>query len=139
MEMILFVGLPGSGKSTFYKNYYFNTHLRISNDLLKTKNRTQKLLDFCRETNMSFVIDNTCTTKDVRKRYLDYCKSIRAPIKKVCIFFDTSIETCIERNNCRVGKECIPKKAIMMKAKELERPSLEEGFDELIVIDGGEK
>ena len=36
MEMILFVGLPGSGKSTFYKNHYFNTHLRISNDLLKT-------------------------------------------------------------------------------------------------------
>ena len=75
MEMILFVGLPGSGKSTFYKNHYFNTHLRISNDLLRTKNRTQKLLDFCRETNMSFVIDNTCTTKEVRKRFIEYCNS----------------------------------------------------------------
>lgn len=134
--MILFVGLPGSGKSTFYKNHYFNTHLRISNDLLRTKNRTQKLLDFCRGTNMSFVIDNTCTTKEVRKRYIDYCKSISVPLRKVCIFFDTPIGTCIERNNCRVGKECIPQKAILMKAKGLERPSLEEGFDELIIIDG---
>lgn len=84
MEMILFVGLPGSGKSTFYKNHYFNTHLRISNDLLRTKNRTQKLLDFC-------------------------------------------------------GENRVPKTAILMKAKELERPSLEEGFDELIIIDGDNK
>ena len=139
MEMILFVGLPGSGKSTFYKNHYFNTHLRISNDLLRTKNRTQKLLDFCRETNMSFVIDNTCTTKEVRKRFIDYCNSIRAPLRKSCVFFDTPIGVCIERNNNRTGKERVPKTAILMKAKELERPSLEEGFDELIIIDGGDK
>ena len=37
MEMIIFVGLPGSGKSTYYKKYFFNTYLRISNDLLRTK------------------------------------------------------------------------------------------------------
>lgn len=28
MEAIIFVGLQASGKSTFYKNHYFNTHLR---------------------------------------------------------------------------------------------------------------
>lgn len=139
MEMILFVGLPGSGKSTFYKNHYFNTHLRISNDLLRTKNRTQKLLEFCKETNMSFVIDNTCTTKAVRKRFLDFCSTIRAPLKKICIYFDTLVGVCIERNNGRVGKEKVPRISILMKAKELERPALEEGFDEIIVIEGGKR
>ena len=139
MEMILFVGLPGSGKSTYYKNHYFNTHLRISNDLLRTKNRTQKLLEFCRETNMSFVIDNTCTTKAVRKRFLDFCSTINAPLKKICVYFDTPVGICIERNNGRVGKEKVPKTAILMKAKELEKPSPEEGFDEIIVIHGGKK
>lgn len=137
--MILFVGLPGSGKSTFYKNHYFNSHLRISNDLLGTKNRTNKLLEFCRETNMSFVIDNTCTTTEVRKRYLDFCSTVKSPVKKICIYFDTSIETCIERNNLREGKDRVPKTAILMKAKELEIPVLQEGFDELIVITGDEK
>ena len=139
MEMILFVGLPGSGKSTFYKNHYFNTHLRISNDLLKTKNRTQKLLEFCSETNMSFVIDNTCTTKAVRKRFLDFCSTIKAPLKKICIYFDTPVGVCIERNNERIGKEKVPITAILMKVKELERPALEEGFDEIIVIEGGKR
>ena len=88
---------------------------------------------------MSFVIDNTCTTKEVRKRFIDYCNSIKAPLRKICVFFDTPIGVCIERNNNRTGKERVPKTAILMKAKELERPSLEEGFDELIIIDGGDK
>ncbi len=43
MEMIIFVGLPGSEKSAYYKNHFFNFHLRISNDLLKTKSRSKKL------------------------------------------------------------------------------------------------
>ena len=37
MEAIIFVGLPGSGKSSFYKERFFNSHVRISLDLLKTR------------------------------------------------------------------------------------------------------
>jgi len=40
------------------KKYYFNSHLRISNDLLKTKNREKNLMEFCKNTNMLFVIYN---------------------------------------------------------------------------------
>ena len=36
MEAIIFVGLPGSGKSSFYKERFFDSHVRISLDLLKT-------------------------------------------------------------------------------------------------------
>jgi predicted kinase len=50
MEAIIFIGLQASGKSTFYKENFFNSHLRISNDLLKTKNRESRLIDFCIET-----------------------------------------------------------------------------------------
>lgn len=136
MEMILFVGLPGSGKSTYYKNHFFNSHLRISNDLLKTRNRTEKLLAFCRETDMSFVIDNTCTTKAVRKRFLDFCSTLKIPIHKKCIYFDSPIDVCIKRNQSRIGKEKVPEIAIFGKAKEFEIPEISEGFDELIIIKG---
>ncbi|NHZ34831.1 hypothetical protein [Massilia rubra] len=71
MEAIIFVGLQASGKSNFYKNNYFNTHLRISNDLLKTKYREKKLLDICLETSMPFVVDNTNPTREVRAKYID--------------------------------------------------------------------
>ncbi|MCB9352743.1 MAG: ATP-binding protein, partial [Lewinellaceae bacterium] len=32
MEGILFIGIQASGKSTFYKERFFNSHLRISLD-----------------------------------------------------------------------------------------------------------
>ncbi len=39
MEMIIFTGIPASGKSSFYKELFFNSHLRISMDLLNTRNK----------------------------------------------------------------------------------------------------
>lgn len=41
MEGILFIGIQASGKSTFYKERFFNSHLRISLDLL----HNSKLID----------------------------------------------------------------------------------------------
>jgi predicted kinase len=67
VQGIIFVGLPGSGKSTYYKEHFLNTHLRISNDLLKTKNREKLLLEFCKKTSMPFVIDNTNVQKKIVK------------------------------------------------------------------------
>lgn len=137
--MILLVGLPGSGKSTYYKEHFFNTHLRISNDLLRTKNRSARLLDFCFETKMSFVVDNTNTTKEVRNRFIQACDVTalkqNEPIKKICYFFNCDSKICLERNEKRTGKDRVPKQAIFFKAREFEVPSLEEGFDELNIVD----
>jgi hypothetical protein len=63
MEAIIFSGLPGSGKSSFYKERFFNTHVRISLDLLKTRYRETRILEACLETDQRFVIDNTNPTK----------------------------------------------------------------------------
>lgn len=134
MEMILFVGLPGSGKSTYYKNHFFNSHLRISNDLLKTKNRTKKLLEFCRDTNMSFVVDNTNITKDIRQQMIETVKVWPQDVFIKCIFFESDVQTCIERNRNRLGKDRIPDCAIYEKAKKLELPEMIEGFDQLLVV-----
>lgn len=139
MEMILFAGLPGCGKSTYYKEHFFNTHLRISNDLLKTKNRSARLLDFCFETKMSFVVDNTNTTKEVRSKIIQACDEAavkqKEPIKKICYYFECDSKICLERNENRTGKDKVPKQAIFSKAKEFEIPELEEGFDKMYIID----
>jgi len=55
MEVILLIGIQASGKSTFYKEKFFNSHIRISNDLLKTKNREKQLLEYCINTKMPIV------------------------------------------------------------------------------------
>jgi len=47
MEGIIFIGIQASGKSTFYKERFFNTHVRISLDLLNTRNKENHFFDKC--------------------------------------------------------------------------------------------
>lgn len=61
--MIIFIGIPASGKSSLYKEFFFNSHIRISMDLLNTRNKEGKLLRYCFETQSKMVIDNTNVTK----------------------------------------------------------------------------
>jgi len=49
MEAVIFIGIQGSGKSTFYNVRFFDTHVRINLDMLKTKHRQQLLLNACIE------------------------------------------------------------------------------------------
>ena len=39
MEMVLFVGIQATGKSSFYLERFFRTHVRINLDMLKTHHR----------------------------------------------------------------------------------------------------
>jgi predicted kinase len=133
MEAVILIGIQASGKSTFYKENFFNSHLRISNDLLKTKNREKLLLDFCRETQFSFVIDNTNVSRAVRQKYIAFAKSLSIPT--IGYYFKTDLKRSLQWNENRIGKERIPEKGIMAMFKQLERPSMEEGFDKLYYVE----
>lgn len=69
MEAVIFVGLQASGKSSFYTERFFSTHVRISLDLLRTRNRERRLLTACLETQQPFVIDNTNPSREERTKY----------------------------------------------------------------------
>ncbi len=134
MEAIIFVGLPGSGKSSFYKERFFNQYVRISLDLLKTRNRETRLLDVCLETCQQFVIDNTNPTKADRSRFIEVVKSARLQYTISGYYFESKVEDCLQRNARRPASERVPKVAILSKAAELQRPSLDEGFDQLFFV-----
>jgi hypothetical protein len=55
MEAVILIGIQGSGKSTFYRKRFFDTHMRISLDLLRTRHREKLLLRACLEGTQSFV------------------------------------------------------------------------------------
>ena len=82
---------------------------------------------------MPFVIDNTNTTKDVRRKYIQFSKSMGIPV--IGYYFRTNVQRSLEWNNTRTGKECISKVGILGTYKKLEIPSLEEGFDQLYYVD----
>ena len=66
MEAVILVGLQGAGQSSFYRERFFATHVRISLDLLKTRHRERRLLQACVETGQRFVVDNTNPTRAER-------------------------------------------------------------------------
>jgi len=132
MEAILFVGLQGSGKSSFYKERFFQTHVRISLDLLRTRYREKLFLDVCLKTDLRFVIDNTNPTREDRARYITAARSARYRI--VGYYFESDIADCVRRNAGRPLRERIPDAGIFATAKKLERPAFDEGFDQLFTV-----
>lgn len=140
MELIIFVGLPGSGKTSFYEEHYKTSHRHVSKDLLpgssNKKKRQDHLLKTSLQQNQSIVVDNTNPTVEERARIIELGRLYGARI--VGYFFQASIRECIARNERREGKKRVPKVAIFTAAKKLKAPIYEEGFDQLYIVQAGE-
>lgn len=132
MEGVIFTGIQASGKSTFYKDRFFRTHVRINLDQVKTRNRERRLLNVCLETGQPVVIDNTNPALEDRARYIARFKEYG--FKVVGYYFESKIEQAKERNSSRVAKEVVPLPGLLATYKRLVLPSLAEGFDELYYV-----
>jgi predicted kinase len=127
MEAVLLIGIQGSGKSTFYRERFFETHLRVSQDLLRTRNREQRILEVCLQTNMPFVVDKTNVTAEERGRYIEAARA--AGFRVVGYFFEPDPKGAFERNKARTRP--VPAAGLFGTLKRLQEPRLEEGFDRL--------
>jgi len=135
MEAVIFIGIQGSGKSHFYRERFFNSHVRISLDLLKTRGRERRLVELCFETQQPFVVDNTNATVANRAFYIETAKARGSRV--VGYFFEPSVTEALKRNERRTGTGRVPKVAIYATLKRLQRPSFREGFDELFFVKVG--
>ncbi len=132
MELIIFIGIQAVGKSTFYQQRFFNTHIRINLDMLKTRHREQILVNACLTAKQPFVIDNTNVTRSERARYIAAAKAAR--FRVAGYYFQSPIHDALERNRRRSGRQLIPEKGIAGTYKRLQLPQLDEGFDELYYV-----
>ncbi len=129
MEMILFIGCQGAGKTTFYRERFFKTHVRVNLDMLKTRHRERLLVLACLHMKQRFVVDNTNATVKDRQRYFDLARD--SHFKVIGYHFDATIEDALARNAQRAGKERIPEIGVRGTFARLVPPSHAEGFDEL--------
>lgn len=127
MEAVIFVGIQGSGKTSFYRERFFNTHVRISLDMLRTRRREQIVFRACLAAGQSFVIDNTNPLPIDRARYVS--ESRQAGFRVIAYYFESSLGDAMRRNNQRLGKEKIPPMALAATLKKLQAPSPQEGLD----------
>ncbi len=132
IQAVIFIGMQASGKSTFFKKKFADSHIRINLDMLKTRHREKKLIECCMDIGQSFVIDNMNLTKKDRLRYLPALKELKN-IKIHGYIFNTLLEDALERNNGR-GEKAVPEPALYKSFYSLEEPSFSEGFDELFYV-----
>lgn len=136
MEAIIFIGIQAAGKTSFYMERFFKTHIRINLDMLRTRHRESLLLNTCIEMKQPFVVDNTNPKKQDRERYIARAKE--AGFQIIGYYFQSQLLASIERNNQRNEEERIPEMGIRATHARLELPSYQEGFDKLYYVTIGE-
>lgn len=126
--MVIMIGIPGAGKSTFARNYNWTFEpILINLDTLKTRNREMSLILDAINHRQCLIIDNTNITRLERARYIHLAKE--NGYKVYGYFMQSVIKDCISRNENRANK--VPIKAIIAKSNQLEIPTYDEGFDML--------
>ncbi|UJB19739.1 MULTISPECIES: ATP-binding protein [Lysobacter] len=133
MEMLLFMGAQGAGKSTFYRERLFDTHVRVNLDMLATRHREKLLLLACFQMKQRFVVDNTNPTREQRAGYIALARIHGFAVVGYC--FESPLEDLRSRNAQRSGKARVPDVAILSTLKKFEHPSPGEGFDRLYRVD----
>jgi len=132
MQAVIFTGIQASGKSSFYKERFFNTHIRINLDMLHTRKREDILLHACLRAKQPFVVDNTNPTIEARAKYIEAARLERFEI--VGFFFDSRPAEATARSEGRAGKARVPAHVIEITYRKLQPPTYDEGFDRLYVV-----
>lgn len=136
LELIIFVGLQGSGKTTWYHEHLAATHVHVSKDLMPNarnrETRQQQQIEEALSGGRSVVVDNTNPSVDSRAPLIAIGHRHRARV--IAVYFEAHVPTSLMRNRAREGKARVPDVAIFQTKKQLVPPSRDEGFDEIRII-----
>ncbi len=141
--VVLAVGLPGSGKSSWFKRHNINA---LSSDMLRlllfddpTEQRFQDLV-FSNLRSMlkarliarrpiNYVDATNLSTHD-RQGWIKLARDFGYEVHAV--YFDVPVEVCLERNQRR--DRVVPEEAMRRMASKLRPPSFDEGFAKITVV-----
>ena len=135
-ELILFIGLQGAGKSSFYRANFAGTHDWVSKDRFPNNRnparRQRQLIEEALGAGRSVVVYNTNPSAADRAEPIALARSLGATV--VGYYFESRLAECLERNRQRQGKARVPDAALYAARKRLSLPSLAEGFDQLYYV-----
>jgi predicted kinase len=143
MEVVLLMGMPGAGKTSFFRERFAATHLHLSKDLWPhARRREERLLRRLSEAlgeGRAVVVDNTQVSRRARAGVLAVARAQGAHV--VGYFFAVRLQECLARNARRTGRARVPEEAVCILAQQLQPPARSEGFDALYRValrpDGG--
>jgi len=137
MDLVIFIGLQASGKTTFYHQRFAATHDYVSKDQMRNvrrrETRQHELVGVALAAGRSVVVDNTNSRRADRTPLIEIGRRHEACI--VGYYFRADVRACLERNRKRAGRARVPDVAILATRKRLELPSYDEGFDALHYVE----
>jgi len=137
-EMVVMVGMPASGKSSFSKKYLVSQGYEwVNRDTLKTPEKCLKVAGTALENGKCVVIDNTNPDKASRAKYISLARKHNVPCR--CFVMTTPRVLAEHLNAYRVtlsgGKtHLIPGVAYNVFEGKFEEPKTNEGFEEIMKI-----
>lgn len=138
-EMIILVGPPAAGKSSFCRKECFSNYIVANQDTLKTKAKVITTLKKALANKKSVIVDRKNEYIKDRKEFLELAKTYNVPVRVV--FFDVPREICEHLNVYRGIKTSVSalvpaivyNKYYSTKCG-LEMPELSEGFESIEVV-----
>ena len=134
-ELILLVGFPGSGKSTYYRKHFAPAgYVHVNQDILKTAPKCISATRDALTSGKSCVVDNTNADLVKRASFIAIAKSLNIPVR--CMWFDISRGLAEHMNEYRAfisdGKiEPVSSIAYNVFKKNFIEPTDKEGFTEV--------
>jgi predicted kinase len=142
-RIVVAVGLPGSGKSTYLER--LGVHA-LSSDAIRAllaDDATDQTIHARVFLTLRYLlrhrlaigrpvtyVDATHLTPEERRPYLNIGRAFHCDVE--ALYFDVPLEVCRERNRRR-GR-VVPEEALEQMAKKLKPPRLEEGFSKIILV-----
>jgi predicted kinase len=141
--VVLAIGLPGSGKSSWFKRHNV---VPLSSDMVRSllfdDVREQRFQDLVFSNLRSMLkarliakrpmnyVDATNLTPQERQHWIKLAKDYQYEVHAV--FFDVPLEVCVERHQRR--DRVVPEDVMRRMAAKLKSPAFEEGFAKITVV-----
>lgn len=148
-ELILMCGIPGSGKSTYAKSFMNDKDIYISRDKIRysiikpnepyfSKER-EVFQEFVDEINIALtkaeryvIADATHLNFSSRMKVMSRIKDRNTIVN--CIVMDVRLNTALERNKKRTGREFVPEDSIKNMYDSFSYPEKGESIDKVIYV-----
>lgn len=136
-SLIVLMGLPASGKSTFSTTMcdQLCNVVRVNQDEIRSKGKCEELLSQLTKQGKTVILDRCNLSKSDRKYWVD----LNLGKNKIwCIYFNATVEECKWRIKNRLNHPTVKphsgEKIIDCQKSKLDNPQKTEGFDEIYTI-----
>jgi predicted kinase len=140
-ELVVLVGLQGSGKSTWVAGHLAGTHVVVSKDhwprARHREARQHRVVAELLAEGRNVVVDNTSPSVAERTPLISLAAAAGVPVRAV--FLDVPVATCRERNDARTGCARVPLVGLHSAAGRLVAPTTAEGFTDVLVVGGWDR